>query len=712
MTAAKKSSDSSRRSSGHHPIVSDNFTGIFLLPFLATLILFALGALTKSYWAWGFNHLSLLPPLWGISALSLAAILMLPPISSRSGSALHSFLAKNSFEDSQHRRWIAAILVSVTLICLFFFLRSRSLVYGDGFLVLKTVSPDGVLSLEHQNSLQAASLVLLRFIVGVFERVLSISPVISLALFNSLGGVVAFWGIYGIARDLTPDRDRKLFLLTSGLTSGATILFFGYIENYTWALALGLWTFYQSLRAVEGHKNSFSLIAIALLSLAYHAITLPFVIVALGALSLKRSKAKKWFGIFTYRQTVWSFVIGAFLLVALTQATGIFARFGMAHPFVPIWPELSNSYLALSPQHLLDLANLVFLVAPLGISMFVFGIVFRETRTADTDISQQLLGLLVLLTSLASFWIDPQLGMPRDWDLLSFFGIPLSLWAAYRYTKNKAVGISSRNLILPAVAVALVALGPNLYEKTHSNLALERLDSQLWQAPQYQKDYDSARRGLSWGTTLQEQLERDDLAVKYFHRRLEAVPESPSAWFNLGQIYTSRSQFDSAAISFERAVRYNPQDPRYLLKLAAARNNQGRFADALAPISQCERLNPDNPVVQTTYGIALYRLGRVQEALPRFQTAYHLSHGGQEETANLGAAYFGLERHDSAVFYFDRAVALGGRSPRLYESLMIAQLALGRVEAAERTLTRYREINPKAGDLESYRRQLTAPNSQ
>ena len=186
------------------------------------------------------------------------------------------------------------------------------------------------------------------------------------------------------------------------------------------------------------------------------------------------------------------------------------------------------------------------------------------------------------------------------------------------------------------------------------------------------------------------------------------LPESPSAWFNLGQIYQSRSQVDSSAHCFEQAAKYNPDDPRYLLKLASARSNQGRFAEVLAPISTCERLDPDNPTVQTTYGIALYRLGRVPEALAKLQRAYTLSHGGEEACSNLGAAYFGLERLDSATHYFDRAVALGSRAPRVLESSIIAYLALGQDAAAQRALNMYRTINPNAGDLDFYRRQLGA----
>jgi Flp pilus assembly protein TadD len=333
-------------------------------------------------------------------------------------------------------------------------------------------------------------------------------------------------------------------------------------------------------------------------------------------------------------------------------------------------------------------------------------------RTGETDVKQQLLGLLALLASLASFWVDPQLGAPRDWDLLAIPAIPLLLWAAYRFTLRPSPSLSYAYLILPTIVITLVGIVPNLYEKTHADIALSRLDGQLWLAPQYQMDYAKANRCLSWGTTLIERLKRDDLAAKYFHRRLEAEPESPSAWFNLGQIHQTRGSVDSALLCFDKAVQFNPEDPHYLLKLTGALHKKGRFAEALPVITKCARVDATNPTVQTNFGITLYRLGREAEALDHFREAFALSRGGAEEAANLGSAYFGLRQDDSAMIYLARAIEAGSREPRVHESLILAQLATGRIEAAQATLARFRSFNPQSGDLDYYRRQLADPERQ
>ncbi|PWB70895.1 hypothetical protein C3F09_08540, partial [candidate division GN15 bacterium] len=516
------------------------------------------------------------------------------------------------------------------------------------------------------------------------------------------------WAIYGIAGLLTKDWLRRWFLIAATLCSGSVILFFGYIENYTWVTALGLWTLYFSMRAVAGHTSVWVPIALAILGFGYHVIALPFVLIAIAAVTMRHSRTGKLFGVLTYRQALWFFTLGSLVIVAVVQMSNILQHLGLPHPFVPIWPEADNKYLAYSIAHFVDVINLSMLIAPLGVMFLIVTPVTGRRIAEEPNPQLQLLGLLTLLTCLAAFWIDPELGAPRDWDLLSFAGIPLSIWAAYRFSELTAFGSRIAAMIVPVLLIAILSVGPNIYEKMHPDIAVERLDHQLWQAPQYQTDYDEANRGLSWGTMLVDQLKREDLATKYFCRRLSVVPTSATAWFNLGQVHNAHGRTDSALVCFDRAVQYSADNPRYLLKLAGILNKQGRYTEGLAVISKCEPLEPDNPVVQTNYGIALYRLGRDREALVRFQKAYALS-GGGEEAANLGSAYFGLGQSDSACVYFQRALDKGSSAPRVLESLILAQLASGRVSEASATLARYRTINPQAQDIGYYRRQLTNP---
>jgi tetratricopeptide (TPR) repeat protein len=232
------------------------------------------------------------------------------------------------------------------------------------------------------------------------------------------------------------------------------------------------------------------------------------------------------------------------------------------------------------------------------------------------------------------------------------------------------------------------------------------MDRLLWESPQYQENYENAYRGISWGTTLFSQLDRDDLAAKYFWRRLKMDRSSSSAWFNLGQVYYKRQQFDSSAFCYDKAIYNEPNNPFYMLKGAAAKEKQGDYSGALALATRSEMLDPGSATLHTTMGIIYHRLARPSDAILHFQKAYRLAPGEFDGNFNLGTAYFHQAVYDSACFYLMRSRQLKPRLLSVYEPLIIAQLAIGADNEAAGTLQNYRKLSQQTRDLDYYRRLL------
>ncbi|PWB71422.1 hypothetical protein C3F09_07895, partial [candidate division GN15 bacterium] len=161
--------------------------------------MYALGALVSAYWTWGFSWLGTLPPVWVVAVLLIAGFPTLPPVSSRLAKLMLRSQRKNLSATRSPSKILVVALVSAVLFALFYLLRSRSLVYGDGYLLLASVSPGGELALEAQNSLQASSLIAIRNFVSLLDNLWSVPPANSLAIFNCVGGVAGCWAIYGIA---------------------------------------------------------------------------------------------------------------------------------------------------------------------------------------------------------------------------------------------------------------------------------------------------------------------------------------------------------------------------------------------------------------------------------------------------------------------------------------------------------------------------------
>jgi tetratricopeptide (TPR) repeat protein len=698
-----------KRTDGAHQSAALVSSG--LLPFLAVIALLALGAVFPSSWTWGISLHSLFQPVVAAAILVVAALLTFPAVSRPMIHAAQSFGRLFSFLSNRANALIVIALFSVILLVLFYVLRSRALVYGDGYLVLGAVSPDSGVALTGQYSLQLLSLAAMRSFVWVCAELFSLAPVNALALFNSIGGVVCCWGTWNVVCNLTQVTQRRVFLAAVGMTSGTVALFFGHIENYTWSTALAIWTLWFALEHIDGRRNLIPMLTTALLSLLCHAITLPFLLAAISALSIRHSDRLRFFLGLTFRQTILGMALGSAIVVILVQVFSLFEHVGLPPPFVAAWPDHSHPYWAFSLEHLSDAANLLAFVAPLGLALLVHSAIRSSSREDAPKHKDQLLAFIVTLTCLASFWIEPLLGAARDWDLLSLPGIPLSLWGAYRFSGDSRFKLNAKFFILPAVLLVLVHNGPNIYEKCHPVAAVERLDRLLWESPQYQEDYNNAYRGVSWGTTLLSQLDRDDLAAKYFVRRLKMALASSSAWFNLGQIYYKRQQFDSSVFCFDEAIRYEPSNASILLKAAAAKEKVGDFSGAMALAARCEALDPNNATLQTTMGIICHRLNRPRDALRHFQKAYTLAPGEFDGTFNLGTAFLYERVFDSAYFYLSRARQIKPQIPRTYDPLIMTQLALGREQEAVATLQSYRRLSQQSRDMSYYREALQSLKS-
>jgi tetratricopeptide (TPR) repeat protein len=300
------------------------------------------------------------------------------------------------------------------------------------------------------------------------------------------------------------------------------------------------------------------------------------------------------------------------------------------------------------------------------------------------------------------FWIDPELGMVRDWDLLAIFGIPLSLWAGWRLLYVTGAKKLVDALAFAALLAAAVHIVPDVYEKNHPDLALERMNDRLWDSPHYQTSYYRAVRSMSWGTLMSKAESRNKYAARFFKRMLEAQPGSAEVWYNLGITYRDRGMLDSALYAFRTAYNSNSLRPQLLRQLSMAENRLNLLDSAevhIARAIEVDSRNPDNFAIQ---GTILYKQGRVEDALDSFRQSHRLKPNGFNQLANLGRIFFQVRQLDSAAFYLYRAVMADPSQADIYENLIISLIATDRRSDAQRVLSAYRRIYPGAGNLEEY----------
>lgn len=138
-------------------------------------------------------------------------------------------------------------------------------------------------------------------------------------------------------------------------------------------------------------------------------------------------------------------------------------------------------------------------------------------------------------------------------------------------------------------------------------------------------------------------------ALKLLLRAEQLAPEDPSVCNNLGTTYSVLNQPDKAVIYFERA----------------------------------HQLKPKNATYMTNLGLEYAKLGKMPQAMELAKQAIVLDTVTADIPIILGDCFSLQRQYDSADFYYSRAIALGGKTAKLFYQRGFARQNLKRSADAE-----------------------------
>jgi len=669
---------------------------ILAAPFGAVVLLHVVGCLFPGSTTWGFSCWSLTDPAVSAGVLGLALLLLWPGITRSVAGLIEPGQRRLSQLGGAGRRIVTTLVLLLVAVLLYTF-RSKALVYGDGYTVLSDASESENVTFHLQYYFQVLSVYFYHFLLKFATDLTAVAPERIYALANVAGGVIGLWALLGISKQIASTTSSRVFIAITGLSSASILLFFGYIENYTWSLALGLWCLSFCLGYARNDKGPFGLVILAVLATLFHAAALPFAVVALISLFMRSTPGGNMVLNFRLRTVNTVIIIGVLILAIISHMT-------RSNILVPLYPLEGNEYSVLSPRHIIDVLNQFILVAGLGLALILASLIQQRKRVFAIGLEDGILGTAALLTFLASFWINPDIGAPRDWDLLAFFGLPVTLWGAFRFTKLFPKRIVPSAWSVAAAVVVVVHLGANLYEKNNPDLALTRLDNLLYADPHYQIEYRSADRCLAWASILQQAADRPDLAAKYLERRVKAVAGEYQACFGLGDIYYRVGQYDSAAKYMALGLMFKPDEMRFLLNLCHIEQARGNYGSSIKIASKALELEPASIDALTYMGLAFSYTGRPQQALDYFRQAYELAPHSYDQIVNMGFTHALARRPDSAYHYISLALPVAPADKRadLLCCAIAAALELGRIGEAAYHLDLLKKLAPDSPDIKVF----------
>jgi Flp pilus assembly protein TadD len=446
--------------------------------------------------------------------------------------------------------------------------------------------------------------------------------------------------------------ERVLFLL-GVCTGGYMLLSFGYVENYSLFVLSVLTYTLTGLLIAQGKASRYWILPPVIAAVFLHAL----------GVTLIPSALYLWVGPSRFGRSIRAWRPLTRLVAAIPIAVVIaivFHHFYTTSYFFQfaLTPPLENrftieGYTIFSINHLADFVNLAFLLVP-GLLIMIVVLSGRSARRSLTQ--RPFIYLAVLISSVlgAAFIFDPKLGMPRDWDLFSFAGVPLVVLCYYLLLKLRPYREYTGGVAVLSIALGCLILIPRAVSQVLPDIAVVRF--------KYHATLDSSRN-MNARTVLQEYLRQqgDSLALKQDVQKFRA--DYPEWTINEdGLSLGEAGRYDQAIPLFQRAIQLNPG-----------------FWSAYANLGWC-----------------YLRTNQVDSAVAYLEWANGLSLGGSRVNYRLGTAYLVAGDLDRAEFRLLEALKLDSAEHEAMAGLVQLCRMTGRKEEMFHYLTRLTQMENAA----------------
>jgi tetratricopeptide (TPR) repeat protein len=279
---------------------------------------------------------------------------------------------------------------------------------------------------------------------------------------------------------------------------------------------------------------------------------------------------------------------------------------------------------------LLDYASHFFQLFP---ALLVAAItVMPRVRLGALRRPEYLFMLLVLLSSAGLVFIfNPGLGMPRDWDLFSFAGVPLVTLLFYAL-------LDARNAIKDyavtgglAITLGLLVLTPRVITQVVPNLSIVVFDNYA--------NLDIIRNA-SARTILLEYLEKEGRLVEKAARERENNRLFPyDTWDREGRALLREGKVAAAEAKFQQAIGYAPNFAYSWVNLGNCFSRRKVWDSALVCFQIADALNPYNSYTYNSMCDAYMNLGDLDKAQEYCLGAIRLRPANFTARTNLAHIY-------------------------------------------------------------------------
>ncbi|HWR82405.1 MAG TPA: tetratricopeptide repeat protein [Candidatus Deferrimicrobium sp.] len=588
---------------------------------------------------------------------------------------------------------VAAGLICIALTASFVYLRAKTHFFGDGYQLLSHLSAGNPQIEKHRQYGESLAHIWLYSAIGGNNEQ---DALLTYQIISILAGVVFLVSVAFFSKALFQrSADRLLFLF--GIVSGGyMLLYFGYVENYSIFILSFVVYCLAGLLVWKGKAGKWVLLTLQALAVFFHIFGVTLIPATIYLLMRDTKIHNGWSRLgrnMRFLIVVASAGLGlSVFLYAYT--TDYFFRFAL----IPLFRHrfTQEGYTLFSAKHFADYGNLLILLLP-ALPIFIALVVKLPLRQVFTRPVYQWLGIAVLSTLGAAFIFDPKLGMPRDWDLFSFCGVPLTILCYYMIVDHRETIRGCAAIGALAIALGFLVLIPRAVASTIPEVAIARFRSYLYLdkvknqnawiflTNYYEKAGDSAKSRqtfVEWKSNFPEERliaranelyykeKNIDQTVRLLYRILDLNPTYSAVYSFLGFCYLDLQQYDSAVT---------------LLRLADA-------------------LSPNRPNNLNNLGMAYYNTGKYEKAEQLFLKAAHLDSTGYSSQYNLAQFY---QRRNQPAKYsqcLQLAASRADAPAAIRKELIEYYLTRGEFQAASAAVDKFEQLSADTAFIAALRK--------
>jgi hypothetical protein len=351
----------------------------------------------------------------------------------------------NIFFES-NRKYLFRLLFITIMGGMFIIFAAPTHFLGDGYLQISNLAMKS--GITHKWSEKGITLILeqIQYIIGAKNEQTATA---SFQVISYLAGMISIYFYFLIAEIIWRKSFIRILVFLALLLSGTSLLFFGYIESYPliWISLTGFT--YTGLRyMIKGRGWLFPLLFLGF-GIFIHlqmAVLIPVYIYLIFSTD--------W-GLAVFNRFR-SLLIGTAIILLIGGIAVFFYKYQTDLYFENIFlPPFSGKpidpgYYVFSMSHLVDILNQMLLLSPL-LPVWLLFLTGSPTKISKNKILI-FLSLIAFFCLLFVFFIDPKLGMPRDWDLFSFSAFGLTLLLISMTGENHFIVIKR---LLPSLIIFL-----------------------------------------------------------------------------------------------------------------------------------------------------------------------------------------------------------------------------------------------------------------